>query len=82
MQLDRRLPHAYWAPHLFISAKTGKGVHRVLPMVEQVFSAFDTRIGTSRLNRFLQEGGDPALEAALEARGPNAMQAAFNLLFG
>ncbi|MCB9671907.1 MAG: DNA polymerase/3'-5' exonuclease PolX [Alphaproteobacteria bacterium] len=35
-----------------------------------------------RLNRFLQEGGDPALEAALEARGPNAMQAAFNLLFG
>ncbi|MCA9491904.1 MAG: ribosome biogenesis GTPase Der [Myxococcales bacterium] len=52
--LAQRLPHISWAPHLFISAKTGKGVHRVLPMVEQVFSAFDTRIGTSRLNRFLQ----------------------------
>jgi DNA polymerase (family 10) len=35
-----------------------------------------------RLQAFLQEGGDPALEAALAARGPNAMQAAFNLLFG
>lgn len=35
-----------------------------------------------RLNRFLQNGGDPELEAALQARGPNAMQAAFNLLFG
>jgi len=52
--LERRLPHAIWAPHLFISAKTGKGVHRILPMVEKVFKAFDTRISTSRLNRFLE----------------------------
>ncbi|MCB9678514.1 MAG: ribosome biogenesis GTPase Der [Alphaproteobacteria bacterium] len=54
VQLDRRLPHAYWAPHLFISAKTGKGVHRILPTVEKVFEAFDTRISTARLNRFLE----------------------------
>lgn len=35
-----------------------------------------------RLQAFLQQGGDPTLEKALEKRGPNAMQAAFNLLFG
>lgn len=53
--LMRRLPHAEWAPHLFISAKTGKGVHRVLPTVDKVFRSFDTRISTSQLNRFLEE---------------------------
>lgn len=53
--LTRKLPHAEWAPHLFISAKTGKGVHRILPMVEAVYAEFDKRISTSRLNRFLEE---------------------------
>ncbi len=61
-ELERRLPHVEWAPHLFISAKTGKGVHRILPTVEKVFAAFDTRIATPRLNRFLQ--------AAIEAHTP------------
>ncbi len=53
--MQRRLPHVWWAPHLFISAKTGKGVHRLLPMIEKVFKGFDTRISTSRLNRFVEE---------------------------
>jgi len=52
--LDRKLPHVPWAPHLFISAKTGKGVHRVLPMVEQVFKQFGKRIPTAKLNKFLR----------------------------
>ena len=53
--LTRKLPHAEWAPHLFISDKTGKGVHRILPMVEAVYAEFDKRISTSRLNRFLED---------------------------
>jgi len=52
--LERRLPHATWAPHLFIAAKTGKGLQRVLPMVEEVFRNFDRRIPTSQLNRFVE----------------------------
>jgi GTP-binding protein len=52
-ELRQKLPHATWAPHLFISAKTGKGVHRVLPLVERVFGGFNTRLSTGRLNRFL-----------------------------
>ncbi|MEQ1501499.1 MAG: DNA polymerase/3'-5' exonuclease PolX [Myxococcota bacterium] len=35
-----------------------------------------------RLDRWLREGGDPTLEAALAARGPNPMQIAFGLLIG
>ena len=54
-QLAEKLPHATWAPHLFISAKTGKGCHRILPMIDRVFQAFNTRLPTSRLNRFLQD---------------------------
>jgi len=54
-QIQQRLPHAVWAPHLFISAKTGKGVGRVLPAVDQVFSSFNLRLPTGRLNRFLEE---------------------------
>ncbi len=60
--LERKLPHLGWAPHLFISAKTGKGVHRVLPTVEKVFSSFEQRVSTSKLNRFL--------ESALAAHSP------------
>ena len=60
--LARRLPHAEWAPHLFISALTGKGLHRVLPSVDQVYAQFDKRIATATLNRFL--------EAAVAAHTP------------
>lgn len=52
--LDRRLPHAKWAPRLFISAKTGKGVHRIIPVVLDVFKRFNLRIPTPELNNFLE----------------------------
>lgn len=51
----KRLPHAKWAPHLFISAKTGKGVHRLLPMVNKTFEMFNKRVKTSKLNEFLEQ---------------------------
>jgi GTP-binding protein len=53
-QIEHRLPHAEFAPYLFISAKTGKGCHRILPMVEKVYESFDRRISTANFNRFLE----------------------------
>ncbi|MFT7521312.1 MAG: GTP-binding protein, partial [Kiritimatiellia bacterium] len=53
-ELYMKLPHAEWAPHLFISAKTGKGVHRILPVVHNTFTGFNRRLSTSKLNNFLQ----------------------------
>lgn len=53
-QLDAQIPHAIFAPRLFISARTGKGLHRVLPAISAAYAEFDKRIETSRLNRFLE----------------------------
>lgn len=53
-ELELQLQHVSWAPHLFISAKTGKGVHRILALVEKVAEQFNRRIPTSQLNRFLE----------------------------
>ncbi len=54
-ELERRMPHVVWAPHLFVSAKTGKGLHRVIATVDRVYGCFDRRIPTSTLNRFLEQ---------------------------
>lgn len=61
-EIRRRLPHLDWAPVLFISARTGKGAQRILPLVEEVYENFNRRVSTSPLNRFL--------EAAVEANPP------------
>jgi GTP-binding protein len=53
--LRDRLPHASFCPFLFISAKTGKGCQRILPLVEEVFLSFNQRVPTARLNRFLEK---------------------------
>jgi len=61
-ELERKLPHAPWAPVLYISALTGKGVHRILKDVHRVYEQFDKRLTTSECNRFLA--------AAVEAHSP------------
>ncbi len=52
--LEQKLPHLAFAPYLFLSAKTGRGVHRILPTVDRVFEEFSRRIPTPVLNRFLE----------------------------
>jgi GTPase len=54
-ELETSLPHLYWAPELYISALTGKGCQRILPLVNDVYEQFDKRISTSRVNHFLQQ---------------------------
>ncbi len=57
-----RLRFLDYAPILFVSAKTGQRVSRILPTVVEVAEARRQRIPTSRLNRIIQE--------ALEAQPP------------
>jgi GTP-binding protein len=54
-EIQVSLPHLSWAPVLFISALTGKGCHRIIGEVQRVFKAFDGRVPTAQLNRFLEE---------------------------
>jgi GTPase len=42
-------------PHVAVSAKTGRGVARVLEGVEKLFEKHTSRVGTGELNRFLEE---------------------------
>jgi len=54
-ELEMSLPHLAWAPELYISALTGKGTHRILPLVESVFEQFNQRVPTAKLNKFLED---------------------------
>ena len=49
------LPHLSWAPVLYISALTGKGCHRILSTIQKVYTQFDKRIPTAKLNQFLEK---------------------------
>lgn len=54
-QLDESLPQLTGAPLIAISARSGEGVHRLLPAVLEADRAWNTHISTSVLNRFLED---------------------------
>ncbi|HXY45140.1 MAG TPA: ribosome biogenesis GTPase Der [Acidimicrobiales bacterium] len=53
-EIGEELAFLGYAPVLRISAKTGLGVHRLLPVIEQAIAAYHRRIPTSRLNEALK----------------------------
>ncbi|HEY5661958.1 MAG TPA: ribosome biogenesis GTPase Der [Gaiellaceae bacterium] len=52
-ELERRLRQR--PPHVAVSAKTGRGIERLLDLIERQFDTFTSRIPTAELNRFLAE---------------------------
>ena len=64
-QLDHALPQLTGAPLVAVSAKTGEGVDRLMPAVMEADRAWNTRVATAALNRFL--------EAALARHAPPAI---------
>jgi len=54
-ELEVELGHIDWAPVLYISALTGKGCHRILPLVRKVWKQFEKRVTTGQLNKFLED---------------------------
>ena len=62
-------------PIVPVSAKTGRGVGRVLDRVEELFAKHTSRIRTSDLNRFLQDLRD-------QRPGPARNRRRLNLLYG
>ena len=53
--IEWKLPFLTYAPHLFISAKTGRRITKILEKVKEVQQERIKRIPTSRLNIFLQQ---------------------------
>ena len=53
-QLEDRLSFLGYAPVLKVSARTGLGVHRLLPALAQAIDAYHRRIPTAELNKVIQ----------------------------
>jgi GTPase len=54
-KIRARLKYLEYAPLLFISAETGQGVAKLLPLINEVALARQFRVGTAELNSFLQK---------------------------
>jgi GTP-binding protein len=52
-ELERRLRQR--PPHVAVSAKTGRGLERLLDLIERQFDKYVARVPTAELNRFLAE---------------------------
>jgi GTP-binding protein len=53
-RLRQALKFLEYAPVLFVSAATGKGAEKLLPMIEKVAAERSKRIPTAEMNRFLK----------------------------
>ena len=54
-QVADRLSFLGYAPVLKVSARTGLGVHKLLPALQQAVDAYHRRVPTGELNRVVQE---------------------------
>ncbi|MDI3315622.1 MAG: ribosome biogenesis GTPase Der [Mycobacterium sp.] len=54
-EIDRELVQVQWAPRVNISAKTGRGVQKLVPALKTALTSWDTRIPTARLNTFIRD---------------------------
>ncbi|HTQ12876.1 MAG TPA: ribosome biogenesis GTPase Der [Rhizomicrobium sp.] len=54
-QLDRLLPQVEGAPLVAVSARTGQGLDRLPPAIAAADKAWNTRVPTGQLNRFLEQ---------------------------
>jgi GTP-binding protein len=72
-ELERRLRQR--PPHVAVSAKTGRGIERLLDGVERLFDKHTARVPTTELNRFLAE-----LRERRQAPSRNGKR--LNLLYG
>lgn len=57
-ELERDLVQIPWAPRVNISAKTGRGVEKLVPELQHALTSWQRRISTGRLNTFLRELAD------------------------
>jgi len=54
-QARDKLSFVPWAPVVPISAKTGRGVGQLLTTIQDVFTAYRSRVSTGQLNRFFEK---------------------------
>ena len=60
-EMKRKMPFLYYAPVLFISAKTGQRVFKIFAPVQQVFISQNLRVPTPVLNQVIHKAISPKL---------------------
>lgn len=53
--IENNLHFLWYVPFLNVSAKTGKSIHRIFPLIEEVLTEYRKRIPTSELNKWMGE---------------------------
>lgn len=53
--LHKKIPFASWAPVVFFSAKTGKGVSDLFETFRGIFTEMKKRVSTAEINRFIPD---------------------------
>ncbi len=54
-EIGRKLKFLHHAPRVFLSARTGEGVHKLWPLIRQVYAGTVLKATTSELNRVLRQ---------------------------
>jgi len=54
-QIDRKFSHMGNIPIEFISAKYGKGIDVIMPLVDKLYASAMTKMGTGEINRILKD---------------------------
>ncbi|MBX2846686.1 MAG: ribosome biogenesis GTPase Der [Acidiferrobacterales bacterium] len=54
-QIDRKFGHMGNIPIEFISAKFGKGINKVMPLIDRLYESGMTEMGTGKINRILEQ---------------------------
>jgi GTP-binding protein len=54
-EIERKLQFLSYAPRLFVSARTGSHVERLLDLTDRVHAAHSRRVATAPLNRFFED---------------------------
>ncbi|MBV7280815.1 MULTISPECIES: ribosome biogenesis GTPase Der [unclassified Corynebacterium] len=53
--IEEKLAHVPWARRVNISAKTGRALQKIEPMLIEALESWDTRISTGKLNNWVRE---------------------------
>ena len=54
LEVERLLPEVSGVPMVMLSAKTGKGLHKLMPAVMDIYQTWNRRIPTAALNKWLE----------------------------
>lgn len=52
-EIDRQMHRYGWAQRVNVSARTGRGIQRLVPALDQALDGWETRVPTGQLNAFL-----------------------------